>query len=135
MAAQQEVGREVVRWQLDVPGIRARELDEFANTYGFATRKDLVNTALSLLQWAVDEVKTGRIVASVDEKNMRYKQIDLPAFKLAASHAAANPAALAAGLRSELDRFDASVPKSAAVRSKMQAAKNALDELATAVGA
>jgi hypothetical protein len=86
----------VVRWQLDVPAERASELDQFGDQYEFATRKDLVNTALSLLQWAVDEVKAGRIVASIDESTGRYKQLELPAFRIAA-RAAQKRLVLAAG--------------------------------------
>lgn len=124
---------EVMRWQLDVPAIRARELDAFADEYGFGTRKDLINTALSFLQWAVAEVKTGRIIASVDEKTTRYKQIDLPAFKIAEAKAAA-PATVAA-LSSQLEQLAqqvAAVTANPVQRQKARAVKAAVDELAIA---
>lgn len=120
--------QDVVRWQLDVPAVRARELDSFADAYGFATRKDLINTALSFLQWAVAEVKTGRIIASVDEGSMRYKQIDLPAFKLAAAEAAA-PATIAA-ISTEMERLAQQVELSPVQLQKARAARAAVDELA-----
>jgi hypothetical protein len=125
--------QDVMRWQLDVPAGRARELDTFSDAYGFATRKDLINTALSFLQWAVAEVKTGRIIASVDEKTMRYKQIDLPAFKLAAAEASA-PATIAA-ISTEMERLAQQVESIAASpvqQQKARAARVAVDELAMA---
>lgn len=127
MAAQ-----EVMRWQLDVPLARARELDAFADTYGFATRKDLINTALSLLQWSINEVKGGRIIAAVDERNMRYKQIDLPAFKMAADQAPSSEGvAKAAELLAEVDRL-AQAEGSSALQQKVKAAQAVLDEIAAA---
>lgn len=130
MAAQ-----DVMRWQLDVPQVRARELDEFSNTYGFATRKDLMNTALSLLQWAVDEVKGGRIIASVDEASMRYKQLDLPAFKIAASQAighAESGVAKAAQLLEEADELVRAQGTSQDVHQKIREAQALLSDLAAA---
>lgn len=48
---------------------------------GISTKKDLFNQALTLLEWAAKERKTGRIIASVDETNEQYKQVLLPALE------------------------------------------------------
>lgn len=95
-----------VRWQLDLPVQRAQELDAFVKTYGFTTRKDLVNTALAMMQWAVDEVKSGRAIASIDEANGRYKELVVPAFEIAAAQALAAHHPLAAAV-SELEEVAA----------------------------
>lgn len=120
--------QQVMRWQLDVPSGRAQELDAFAEEYGFATRKDLLNTALSLLQWAVAEVKTGRIIASVDEASMRYKQIDLPAFKHA-ERKQGNSSVV--GIKNELERLSKNA--SPAQQEKVKAAAKAVEDLAVAL--
>ena len=46
---------------------------------GISTKKDLLNQAITLLEWAVTERKAGRIIASVDESHDQYKQVVLPA--------------------------------------------------------
>ena len=48
---------------------------------GLPTKKDFFNNAVTLLAWAIREVKAGRIIASVDESQNRYKEILLPALE------------------------------------------------------
>jgi hypothetical protein len=107
---------EVVRWQLDMPVQRAKELDALEEQYGFSSRKDLMNTALSLLQWAIEEVKGGRILASVDEKTQRYKELVLPAFQIASAEAneAKGGALSAASAVADLDAFESALVNSPA---------------------
>jgi hypothetical protein len=50
---------------------------------GLATRKDLFNHALTLFEWAVNERKAGRLVASVDTNN-QLKAIVMPPLERAA---------------------------------------------------
>jgi hypothetical protein len=40
--------------------------------------KDMFADALSLLLWARKQVKNGRIIASIDEKNKRYRELQMP---------------------------------------------------------
>ena len=122
---------ETIRWQLDMPVQRAKELEALEKTYGFSSRKDLVNTALSMLQWAIDEVKGGRVLASVDEKTMRYKELVLPAFKVAAAQAVTAQAPLSASI-AELEaaevRLAQSPGKNAEAIQKVQEARAAVAE-------
>ena len=46
---------------------------------GLSTQKDLFNSALTLFEWAVGEVRQGRSVASIDEATQRYREIAMPA--------------------------------------------------------
>jgi hypothetical protein len=55
----------MTRVQIDLPIERVQVLDQLALEAGGLTRKDLFNNALTLLKWAVKEVKRGRTIASV----------------------------------------------------------------------
>lgn len=68
------------RIQLELNAERLAELEHLMSECGIRTRAELINTALSVLEWAIEERKTGRIIASVDEANMRYKELMIPAF-------------------------------------------------------
>jgi hypothetical protein len=74
------VPKEARRVQLDFTADRIAELSRLMEECGIKTRVDLINTALTVLEWAISERKTGRIIASVDESNMRYKELVIPAF-------------------------------------------------------
>ena len=45
---------------------------------GIKTKKDLINNALTLFEWAVKEIKEGRKIVSLDEKNKKYKEVFMP---------------------------------------------------------
>jgi metal-responsive CopG/Arc/MetJ family transcriptional regulator len=69
---------EVVRIQFELPAARVKELEALMKEIGVSTRKDLFNNALTLLEWAVKEKRVGNSIASVDEKNKRYKELVMP---------------------------------------------------------
>lgn len=71
------------RVQLELSAERIAELDHLMSECDIRTRVELINTALSVLEWAIEERKSGRIIASVDEANMRYKELMIPAFSAA----------------------------------------------------
>jgi hypothetical protein len=81
-------GQGVSRVQLDLPTEKVEQLDRLAAEVGFATRKDLFNNALTLLQWAVKESRRGRAIASVDQANERFTELHMP-FLSDLSHQAA----------------------------------------------
>jgi hypothetical protein len=56
-----------------------------------STYKELFNTAITVLYWCFKEVRNGRIIASLDEETMKYKELYMPALQNAAA-AAANAA-------------------------------------------
>lgn len=68
----------VVRVQFDITVDRLRELDNLLKETPVNTRKELINNALSLLEWAVKERKSGRIIASLDENAKSYKELCMP---------------------------------------------------------
>jgi hypothetical protein len=69
----------IVRIQFEMPEDKAKELDALMNEIGVQTKKDLFNNALTLLKWAIKETKRRRSIASVDEKNGKYRELQMPA--------------------------------------------------------
>jgi len=67
-----------MRIQLELPAEDVRELKALMTEANIDTYKDLFSNALTLLHWGVREVKSGRIIASVDEKEAKYKELAMP---------------------------------------------------------
>lgn len=65
----------MTRIQLELPEERLSELERLMEQTGITTKKDLLNSALTLFEWAVRERQAGRTIASVDEQNQRYKEL------------------------------------------------------------
>jgi hypothetical protein len=66
------------RIQFELSDDKVRELEELMKESGIRTKKDLFNNALTLLEWAIDEKRAGRTIASIDEKEKRYKELVMP---------------------------------------------------------
>ena len=60
---------------------RVRDLDRLMADMGISERKILFNIALSLLDWANEQKKRGRVIASVDKANQSYEELVLPGLK------------------------------------------------------
>jgi len=67
-----------MRIQLELPNERVKELKELMERVGLDTYKDLFNNALMLFEWCVEEAEVGRILASIDEKEDRYRELAMP---------------------------------------------------------
>lgn len=87
------------RVQLDLAAEEVRRMNWIMEACGLDTRKDLFNNAMTLFEWAVDEVVAGRRIASIssdDEKTF----VTMPALRNAeASRAQWAPRRNAAGSR------------------------------------
>jgi hypothetical protein len=59
------------------------------NTTGLKTYKDLFNNALTLLDWAIQQKRAGRVIASLDETSKDYRELQMPALERAAKPAVA----------------------------------------------
>jgi hypothetical protein len=68
----------MVRIQFELPEDKVSELKKLMEESGIKTRKDLLNNALMLLEWAISERRAGRTIVSVDEKKNRYKEVLMP---------------------------------------------------------
>lgn len=73
--------------QLVLPAERARALDQLASEARLPT-KDVLNHALTLLDWAVREVRGGRVIASVDDREQRIIELEMPLLQAFAAHPA-----------------------------------------------
>ena len=75
-----------MRIQLDLDDNGARTLERLKEQTGAKTHKELFNIAVTLLDWAVTQRKKGRIIASMDETEQNYRELQMPALEHAASH-------------------------------------------------
>lgn len=69
-----------VRLQFDITEDRSKGLELLMSECGLSTKKELFNYALTLLEWAVDEVKEGHSIASVDRGNNKLHTLKMPIF-------------------------------------------------------
>ncbi len=65
----------------EIPASRVERMDSLMEKCGLDTRKDLINNALALFEWAVSETENGKLIAALDESSSNYQQIILPALK------------------------------------------------------
>ena len=84
-----------MRIQLELSESQFRDLKAMMKDTENDTYKELFNNALSLLQWATDEVKVGNVIAAVAEKEDKYRVLVMPALERAAR-----------GARHELERAE-----------------------------
>lgn len=70
-----------VRLQLELSEARVAELKALIEECRLGTQKELFNSALTLFEWAVNERRKGRMIASVDEASMKYKELAMPALE------------------------------------------------------
>jgi hypothetical protein len=75
-----------MRIQLDFDEKGAKTVERLKEQTGLKTHKDLFNNALTLLDWAVSQRQKGRIVASMDEVEKNYKELQMPSLEYAAEH-------------------------------------------------
>lgn len=71
----------LVKVQLELPEEKVRQLEIIMEEAGIRTKKDFINNALTLFLWAVRETKAGRVIASFDEKEKKYREVALPALE------------------------------------------------------
>jgi hypothetical protein len=48
---------------------------------GLKTQTSVIENALMLLAWAANQAHKGLVIASIDEKNKRYREVHLPALE------------------------------------------------------
>lgn len=67
-----------VRVQFELTEEKVRELEALMEESGVKTKKDFINNALTLLEWAIEEKKAGRMIASVDKNEESYREVLMP---------------------------------------------------------
>jgi hypothetical protein len=73
-----------VRVQIDFNRSKVEAIDRLATVCGLDTRKDLFNHALSLFEWAVKEVQSGREIGSLNRAEKDVTVVNMPALTNAA---------------------------------------------------
>ncbi len=75
------------RVQLDFSPNAIERINKAMALCELQTRKELFNNALSLFDWAIEELTKGRIIASLDEDGKHYTKLVMPAFQTASQNA------------------------------------------------
>lgn len=71
---------QTVRLQFDFTGEQTVKMEALMEQVGVRTKKAFFNHALSLLEWAINEKKAGRMVVSIDKEKDKYTELILPFF-------------------------------------------------------
>lgn len=67
-----------VRVQFDMRESHLRTLEDVMERAGIDSRKEMFNQALNLLEWAVRQKQEGRMVASVDPTEGKFRELSMP---------------------------------------------------------
>ena len=76
--------KDTIRWQMDLVPQQADLLDNLMKVGGISTKKELVNNALTLLEWAIEESQKGNGIASIDEGRKIVEKLRMPILSNAA---------------------------------------------------
>jgi hypothetical protein len=76
-----------MRVQLELTDETVRNVKALMEDTGTETYKELFNNALTILDWAVQEVREGNIIAAVDKREDRYKEFVTPILRFVAARA------------------------------------------------
>ena len=67
-----------MRIQLELSKDRANELESLMIEKQIKTKKELIENALALLEWAIREAKEGKIIVSVEKDGKNIKEVVMP---------------------------------------------------------
>ena len=70
--------KDKLRIQFELSEDKFEELEALRGELKVTTKKDLLNNALTLLEWVVEQKKGGRTIAALDEKKNSYKELVMP---------------------------------------------------------
>jgi hypothetical protein len=70
--------REKQRLNFDFSAERVEELKQLLDEAGGGTMKDLINNALTLLEWSITETKKGNEIAAVNEQDQTFRVLVTP---------------------------------------------------------
>jgi hypothetical protein len=76
----------MAREQFELSETHSRLLTKLMEECELPTKKATLENALTILGWAVKEIKNGRTIASVDEQEKRYRELTMPALEAVRRH-------------------------------------------------
>lgn len=56
----------------------AKRFEKALEVTGLNTPEDLLNYALTLICWAAEQAKTGRVIVGLNETSGRYRELSMP---------------------------------------------------------
>lgn len=68
------------RVQFELTEMQAEHLKMLMSQSEVSSKRELFNNALTLLEWAIEEVGNNRKIASVSEDGQTFKEITMPIF-------------------------------------------------------
>lgn len=74
--------------EFEISDWRMKDIDKSMEASGVVSRQDHFNNALTIFEWAIEEVSKGRLIASVDEENKKYSELVMPALTYAKNNKA-----------------------------------------------
>jgi hypothetical protein len=70
-----------MRIQIEIDDTGSDVLDRIKQSTGVTTYKDIFNNAITLFEWAIRQREEGRVIASLDERTKKYKEMTMPALE------------------------------------------------------
>lgn len=67
-----------MRIQYELSEKENAEIEKMMEDTAISTKRDLFNNALTLFEWAIKEIKKGRVIAAIDEKENKYIALVMP---------------------------------------------------------
>lgn len=81
-----------MRLNLEITDSQMASLEKLQRRTGVGTKKELVYSAISILEWAVDETAAGNEIAAVNESESIYRVLVTTPLRYVAEHEANVPA-------------------------------------------
>ena len=73
-----KLGKKYVRIQFEIPEEKYKAIEKLMETCGMRTKTELWNNALTLLEWAAEQIQKGCVVASIDEAGAKCREFWMP---------------------------------------------------------
>ena len=69
---------DVTRFQVEIDQTEMDELERLQQLGGLRTKRELLNTAMTLLKWAAREKGRGCAIVSIDDHKGQLKELEMP---------------------------------------------------------
>lgn len=64
--------------EISIPEVRGRRIENLVEEGIVTSEQEYATYALTLLEWAINERREGRIVASIDDQSSQYRELVMP---------------------------------------------------------
>ncbi|RYZ74486.1 MAG: hypothetical protein EOP09_00355 [Proteobacteria bacterium] len=81
-----ESANERVRLQVDMTKERLDGIDKLVTITGMASRKELLDNALTLMAWAIRETRCGNLIASMNRSDNSFREVTMPCLHYASEN-------------------------------------------------